>query len=445
MATRLPIWVDEAFTFQQSSLGLGSLVRDCLTRLDAVHLTYYLICWSLGFAFDQNLLTLRLLSILATLGTIRNLFYIMHTRFTKSTSLIAAGVFAVMPVTVDFATQARSSSLVTLLFSTILLIAIKHESNFKFPQLLQVLVLSSLIACMNFLSLIGYTILAVYIFASNKVYFARIKNRFSLFLPFAASIPFVILGQRQISQIRWIGSENSFQDMIFTVLFWPLQGDNNNVVKLTSFFLGFSVVSLVIIGKRNKFLNSQNSVAIVLSCIATLPPLILLVTSLLQPIFLTRYFGYSALGISAVVALSLTAQKSNIFRFGWITAFVAICFFNISTLAADRDGQVDWTRVSTEISRGPANVSLVLNPSWSSPLARYYLTEDESNRIIGGIPDLEDLAQDDCSELPNDVWFVSSFQTMSTHEYQQMKLLGYRSTDAPGSAGPNLFTLENCN
>lgn len=444
LAIRLPIWIDEAFTIQQSSLPLGSLIKDCLTKLDAVHLVYYVICWLIGVAFDQSLLALRLLSILATLGTLRNLFYVMSLKFDRTTSLIAISIFGILPVTIDFATQARSSSLVTFLFSCTVLIAIKSEGNFQNPQLIQFLFLSTLFVCVNFLSLVGYIIVLLYIFAKNKVFFKSLKHRASLIIPFVAAIPFVLLGQHQKSQIQWIGSESSFQEMVNKFWFWPIQGDDRVAGKAIVCFMVLSIASIAVSRKIVDSLQSQKLVVVFLSSIAVLPPLILLVASLVQPIFLTRYFAYSGLGVSALIALFLSMHQSNAFRLGYIAALLALCIANVSALSMNRDGQVDWIRVATEVSQGPTSATILLDPTWSTPLARYYLTDDESIRIVGGIFDLKILAKGDCRVLPHNVWFISAFMETSVQDFEEMNLLGYKSESKAGSAGPILFSLDNC-
>lgn len=443
MVLSIPIWVDEAITVQQSSLSIGALLSDSIRRFDAVHLFYYLVCWLIGLAFNDSLYALRLLSVLATIGTMRNIYRFTRTKVDRTTALLSAGLFAFLPVTVDFATQARSTALVTYLISYAIQTAIKFEGRLDNFRLLSILIAASLFLTINVTAIVGYVVFAAYLVFSNRNYFFNRRKCLPIIAPILFSLPTFALALMQKSQAAWISSHIHDSDIIPRLLYWPFLESERTLQGHA--LAGALVATLIACATGFKyFKESLNSFQFFALALAILPPISLLIFSIVQPLFITRYFAYSSIGVSIICGLSLSAINRPLLRTIILCAIAIVCSVNVASFSHERDGQMDWNLITAEIKSGPSDASVVLEPAWSNPLAAYYFDDLPKRDVIEGISDLKISALSGCSDLPNYLWLVTTFARTEEEQVEDLTELGYRKKIDKGKNGMILFESRKC-
>ncbi len=129
--TKHDFWFDEAFTYQMAKLSIKNLLR--ATLADNHPPLYYLLIHQM-LKISKNEVFLRLPSTIASIFTTLMVYLIAKNQFTKKTGYLAAMLFAVSPLTVYMATEARSHSL-AILFSSLMVFLflkfIKEKSSTK--------------------------------------------------------------------------------------------------------------------------------------------------------------------------------------------------------------------------------------------------------------------------------------------------------------------------
>jgi len=440
---RLPIWVDEAFTIQQTSLSIEALLSDSLGGFDAVHLLYYLICWPISLTFYNPLFALRLLSVLATLGTIRNIYIFTSVKIDSRTALVSAGLFGLFPVTVDFATQARSTALVTYLISFTIQIAIRFEGSLNSHRFYLLIIISCFFVTMNITALIGYFIFAIYLIVENQNYFFEKKKYIPLFAPLLLSLPTTTLAIMQKNQVAWISSHNQSSDIFSQLVYWPFL-ESERTIKGYGLVIALVVTLIAFVGVLKYFKERFDSFLILLCALATIPPISLQIFSTIQPLFLTRYFAYGSIGASIVCGFIISTLRKHFLRIIILSAFGIICCVNITSFSHNRAGHMDWDFISKEVKNGPRSVVVVVEPGWASPLASYYFEEFPEKEIIGGIPNFEAKELSGCKSLPKRLWLVSTFERIERRQVEDIANIGYSSISDNRANGLVLFDRKKC-
>ncbi|MCT9104190.1 glycosyltransferase family 39 protein [Streptomyces mirabilis] len=106
------MWRDESVTYQVAHRSLGDL-WGLLGHIDAVHGLYYLLMHAVFAVWDGGLVTLRLPSTVATALAAAGVGAIGTRLADRRTGLLAGLVFALLPVTQQYAQEGRSYALVT--------------------------------------------------------------------------------------------------------------------------------------------------------------------------------------------------------------------------------------------------------------------------------------------------------------------------------------------
>jgi uncharacterized membrane protein len=444
LSLQLPIWVDEAFTIQQSSLSTSLLIQDSLHKFDAVHFVYYFLCSIIGYFFNDSLYALRILSVLATLGTLKNDYSITALKVNSSAAQIATVVLGFLPVTVDFATQARSTSLVTFLYSYAIWNVIAKRKKFKTKNLLAILSITSLFLSISIVSAIGYVVLVSYAIREKREFFSHWTRKSLFILPILFAAPIFLLAFTQKSQIAWIEGHSQESEILQRLVFWPFLESERTLegINLLVAIGVTAIVSLIIVFS----LRTAHDIRFVFfSLILTvIPSAILFLFSVLQPIFLTRYFTYSAIGYSIVLSLFWINCQNPSLRIAVAVIFVFFCVGNIAQMTDKRDGETNWKVVSRDFSKGPQDSSIILEPDWSTPLAKYHFKLPNDSRIISESDLLERIGESNCLNLPRFVWFISSFEERNSFNSGVMDKIGYRKVLNVGGASHSLFSRNSC-
>ncbi|MET9143678.1 glycosyltransferase family 39 protein [Streptomyces sp. NPDC004042] len=106
------MWRDESVTHQVAHRSLGDIGR-LLGHIDAVHGLYYLLMHAVFALWDGGLLALRLPSVLATALAAAGVGVTGARLAGRRAGVLAGTVFAVLPVTQQYAQEGRSYALVT--------------------------------------------------------------------------------------------------------------------------------------------------------------------------------------------------------------------------------------------------------------------------------------------------------------------------------------------
>ncbi|GGW82218.1 glycosyltransferase family 39 protein [Streptomyces lomondensis] len=106
------MWRDESVTYQVAHRSLGEL-WGLLGEIDAVHGLYYLLMHAVFAAWDGGLTALRLPSVLATALAAAGVGAIGTRLAGRRAGTLAGLVFAVLPLTQQYAQEGRSYALVT--------------------------------------------------------------------------------------------------------------------------------------------------------------------------------------------------------------------------------------------------------------------------------------------------------------------------------------------
>jgi mannosyltransferase len=114
-----PIWYDEAFSILLSEQGpsailSGTLAVDADSSAAEEHPpAYYFMLWSWIQAFGNSLVSVRMLSIIVSLGIVLCIYLIANHLFDPSTALTAAVISAILPFQVHYGQEIRMYGLLT--------------------------------------------------------------------------------------------------------------------------------------------------------------------------------------------------------------------------------------------------------------------------------------------------------------------------------------------
>jgi hypothetical protein len=321
--------------------------------------------------------------------------------------------------------------------------AIKFEGRLDNLRLLSILIAAGFFMTINVTAIVGYVVFASYLVFSNRNYFFNKRKCLILITPLLFSLPTFALALTQKSSVSWISSHNRDLDVIPGLLYWPFLESERTLQGYA--LAGALVATLIACATGFKyFKESLNSFQVFALALAILPPISLLIFSLIQPLFISRYFAYSSIGVSIICGLYLSALNRPLPRIVILCTFVTFCSVNITSFSHERDGNMDWNLITAEIKSGPSNASVVLEPAWSNPLAAYYFDDLPKREVIGGISDLKTRALSGCSVLPKHLWLVTTFVRTEVEQVEDLAGLGYRKMIDKGKNGVILFESRKC-
>lgn len=276
------MWRDEVVTYDMARRSLPDLWAT-LAEVDAVHGLYYLLLHGLFRVFGgvDPLLVLRLPSVLATAAATGTLALLGQRLARPRAGLLAGVVFTLLPPVQRYAQEGRSYALVCALvvWASYLLVRALRRRTVRAWAGYGVVVLA---ACL----LHEFAVLAL---AAHLVALPRAARRAGLLVALAvctALAPLVALSTRQSAQVSWIGGVGA--------------GALVGFVGVT--VLGVACAALLRGSERSRERMGLTSLALPL---LVLPALLLLLISLVKPLYVDRYVLYGHAGTALLVGGAL--------------------------------------------------------------------------------------------------------------------------------------------
>ncbi|MFF4561160.1 glycosyltransferase family 39 protein [Streptomyces sp. NPDC001435] len=275
------LWRDEAVTYDLARRGLPELWRT-LERADAVHGLYYLLMHALFrvFGWADPLLVLRLPSVLAT-AVAAGTLALLGRRLAGPRAGLAAGlVFAVLPPVQRYAQEGRSYALVCALvvWASYLLVRAVESGTGRAWAAYGTVVLS---ACL-------LHEFAVLVAAAHAVAVPRAARRDWARVALLAGVgvaPLAVVSMGQSEQVAWIGGTRT--------------GALVGFAGLT--LLGTACAALL---PRRRDAGRVGLVELALP-LFIVPGLLLLLVSLVKPLYVDRYVLYGQAGTALLVGAAL--------------------------------------------------------------------------------------------------------------------------------------------
>jgi 4-amino-4-deoxy-L-arabinose transferase-like glycosyltransferase len=414
-AQDIPIWIDEAATISIASKDFFDIVSFCLNDWDAPHLFYYLICHLVLEVFPSSLFALRCISIVAALLSICFVYQIGKKVLSKEKAIVGAVFFSIAPVTFNSATQARSPMLV-ILFSSLILYLIVKQNFISGRLLITINLLLGLNVLMNFLSYIFAVICFTFLFATQS----STKSRRLLVSFFSIPTLFCMILvniSRAKNTTSWIADDFSPLGSLHRVLLWPLIENTRNLPILIAMVLVFVFVGFFRVKIFNWDQLKKNRELSLCVAVGFLPPLLLWLISIFFPIFQTRYFAYSVIGVSLFLSSAFTRRSRRSFLTLLATFLISVSALQVFHIWHGRGASFDWAIYESEISKGPQNQTLVVKPLMFSFLLEYYTNNEIPILSIKDI--LEKLDPDSgvlCSDSVANVILIFPTEFTDGHE-----------------------------
>ncbi|WP_406441211.1 glycosyltransferase family 39 protein [Streptomyces sp. NBC_01613] len=296
------MWRDEAVTCDIAQRTLPDLWAT-LGHADAVHGLYYLLLHGLFrasavFGGADPLLVLRLPSLLATVAATGTLALLGHRLAGPRAGLLSGVVFALLPPVQRYAQEGRSYALVCALvvWASYLLVRAIHTRTGR-AWLAYGAVASG--ACL----LHEFAVLAL---AAHLVALPASARRAGVRAMAAVCVclaPLVVLSMRQSDQVAWIGGVGA------------------------GALVGFAGVT--VLGVACAALLGRTRLTALALPLLVLPPLLLLLLSLVKPLYVDRYVLYAHAGTALLVGAAL----DRLLRAGGRIRTVAVLAAGVAVLS----------------------------------------------------------------------------------------------------------------
>ncbi|MFG2025970.1 glycosyltransferase family 39 protein [Streptomyces sp. NPDC048825] len=275
------LWRDEAVTFDMAHRSLPDL-WGTLGTADAVHGAYYLLMHTLYAVFDDTdpLLVMRLPSVLATAAATAGVMLLGRRLAGPGAGLLAGFVFALLPPVQQHAQEGRSYALVCALvvWATYLLVrAVAERDSAGLWCGYGALVL---MACL----LHEFAVLALAAHALAVPLAARRRWSLATLPAVVMLVPVAVLSTRQSQQVAWIGYD---------------------IVAYVS-FVATAAVALVC-ARALPHRGGPRTVDLRTLALALLitPTAVLMLLSVLQPLYVDRYVLYGNAGLALLIGAAL--------------------------------------------------------------------------------------------------------------------------------------------
>ncbi len=423
----IPIWIDEAFTMQQARLSNFDILKQATFEFDAVHLGYYITSSFLLNIFSDSLVTLRLFSLTLTVFTCLNVYKIGMSFFGKKAAIFAAYAYAVLPSTYDYATQARSTSLVTFLVTLVLLTLIKEDSATSFKSIVKTNLFFGCHVILNITSILCVPIylLLIRMLRPNVVVQQEFRQRF--LIPLVAVFPLVVIAKSQDEQIDWIGSSFSpFREAI-RIFLWPFIESEHRFLDSYWIYPAVLMLALLFSVTSCKFrVNRQRNIVYWLMFFFLFPSLALWILSLVHPILLTRYIAYSGIAFALLLGMSLSLVSSNSLKLGISFVILGFSLANGVSIFENRDHRFDWQSKYAVVKLNPDTPVLVASPDWYTPMLKYYAPSEYEVKSINQLMSVSKIVQvDRCDSLPPSVFLIAKSNKVEREDSERLRELGY--------------------
>ncbi|GAA3995000.1 hypothetical protein GCM10022384_48020 [Streptomyces marokkonensis] len=295
------MWGDETVTYQIAHRDLSQIWHTA-QHVDLVHALYYAVMHEVFGLFGGGLLTLRLPSALAMAVAASGVGLLGLRLAGPRAGLLAGLVFPLLPQVQKYAQEGRSYAMVCALVTWAtyaLVVSVPRRTRWRWAVYGATMLLACLLHEFAVLALVAHGVTLVVSRAPRRVLRAWGVAAAGVV---AGLVPLVIRSAGQSEQVSWIDS--------------PVRVD---------YFLVVAVVGLacarVPVEVRRPVRLSTLAVPILV-----LPGLLLLIASLVKPLFVDRYVVFSNIGIALLLGASMDhlhrQQRSS--RYVWIAAVAAL-------------------------------------------------------------------------------------------------------------------------
>ncbi|MFE2423027.1 hypothetical protein [Streptomyces hokutonensis] len=295
------MWGDEAVTWQLAHRDLSQIWLTA-QHVDLVHALYYAVMHEIFGLFGGGLLTLRLPSVLAMAMAASGVGLLGLRLAGPRAGLLAGLVFALLPQVQKYAQEGRSYAMVCALvtWATYAFVAgVPHRARWRWAVYGSTMLLACLLHEFAALALVAHGVTLVVSRAPRPVLRAWSATASCVV---AGLLPLAIRSAGQSGQLSWI----------------------DGPVRLPG-FLAMAVVGVVCalapLGTRGPVRLSALAVPLVV-----LPGLLLLIASLVKPVFVDRYVLYSSTGIALLLGAWMDSfhRRKRSSRYVWIAAVAAL-------------------------------------------------------------------------------------------------------------------------
>ncbi|MFE9611459.1 hypothetical protein [Streptomyces sp. NPDC006012] len=295
------MWGDESVTYQLAHRDLSQIWHTA-QHVDLVHALYYAVMHEIFGLFGGGLLTLRLPSVLAMSVAASGVGLLALRLAGARAGLLAGLVFPLLPQVQKYAQEGRSYAMVCALVTWAtyaLVVSVPHRARWRWAVYGSTMLLACLLHEFAVLALVAHGVTLVVSRVPRPVLRAWSVAAAGVV---AGLLPLAIRSAGQSEQVSWIGGP----------------------VRLR-YFLVVAVVGVVCarvpLGVRGSVRLSVLAVPILV-----LPGLLLLIASLVKPLFVDRYVLYSNIGIAVLLGAWMDyfhrLQRSS--RTAWIAAVAVL-------------------------------------------------------------------------------------------------------------------------
>ncbi|WP_167501443.1 glycosyltransferase family 39 protein [Streptomyces malaysiensis] len=294
------MWGDESVTYQLAQRDLSQIWHTA-QHADLVHALYYAVMHEIFDLFGGGLLTLRLPSVLAMSVAASGVGLLGLRLAGPRAGLLAGLVFALLPHVQKYAQEGRSYAMVCALVTWAtyaLVVSVPHRARWRWVVYGSTMLLACLLHEFAVLALVAHGVTLVVSHVPRPVLKAWSVTAAGVV---AGLLPLAIYSAGQSGQVSWIDGPVRLSDLLVMA-----------VVSVAC--------ALAPLGVRGAVRLSALAVPMVI-----LPGLLLLIASLVKPIFVDRYVLYSNIGIALLLGAWMDyfhrLRRSS--RYTWI-AVVAV-------------------------------------------------------------------------------------------------------------------------
>ncbi len=381
-----PIWYDEAFSILISKQGPSAILHGTLAlEIDSSAAeehppAYYFMLWGWIQAFENSLISVRMFSIIISLGIILCVYLIAAHLFDPPTAITAAFISAILPFQIHYGQEIRMYVLLTFWLCLATLAFLKRQW-----------ILFSIAAT---LAQYTHNLAAFYLIplAFTPIFQKDWKTLRSLTLAGFASImlylPWLIHLPAQLSKVTnsfWIerpGIEKLFTLILVYLPHLPLP---NNLL-LPALFIATLTISLAAYqtycSMKNNLMQAKNGLWLVY--LSFTPPLLLLLISQISPIYVERALLPSHAMFCIWLAWAFTKTKLprpvQIFAFTMIFISALLGFYQHITYKGFPYGPFDRINESIQTRLLPGDT--IIHSNKLSYLPSFYFDRKQDQSYI---------------------------------------------------------------
>lgn len=286
------MWRDEAATWQvahRSVAEIGHLVG----QVDIVHGLYYAVMHGVFALFGDSLVTLRLPSVLATAAAC-GLTALLGARLSHRRAGMGAGfALAVTPAVQEYAQEGRSYALVlafVVLATWLLVGALERPGAWRWAWYAGTVLIAALLNWFSLLALVahGVTVVCLRLDRTRRAGWALAACG-----AVAGALPMILASRAQASQVAWIRplGWSTVLGVLITV----------TIAALCARLPHARVPSSV----RKGVPHARVSLAAVALPLCAVPQCGLVLISLVQPLYITRYVLFAYVGLALLIGALL--------------------------------------------------------------------------------------------------------------------------------------------